>query len=117
MKVLQSLRRHHTHTHTTHTTHTTFMRSYTRSHDTNGISIAQDTTNMARNRGFAFVEFSSHEEAAKAHAKIMKPGFRLAGRVATSVLLFLRLLCSRVCVRVCRCRREGGLGRTAERAE
>ena len=55
---------------------------------------------MARNRGFAFVEFSSHEEAAKAHAKIMKPGFRLAGRAATSVRLFLRPHCSRAC-RVC----------------
>lgn len=42
------------------------------------ITLMKDTTNMARNRGFAFVEFSSHEEAAKAHAKIMKPGFRLA---------------------------------------
>jgi RNA recognition motif-containing protein len=126
MKVLPSLH-HRTHDTRTHArTHTTRHSGDLIAHDTNVISIAQDTTNMARNRGFAFVEFSSHEEAAKAHAKIMKPGFRLAGRVAASVRLFLRPHCSCVCVscvrvscvcHVCRCRREGGLGRTAERAE
>jgi 4-hydroxyphenylpyruvate dioxygenase-like putative hemolysin len=62
-------------------------------------TLFQDTTNMARNRGFAFVEFNTHEEAAKAHAKIMKPGFRLAG--ALSPQSFKQCLVAAITYPVC----------------
>ncbi len=36
--------------------------------------------NPTRNRGFVFIEFKSHHEAARAHGKMTRPDFRLSGQ-------------------------------------
>ncbi len=41
------------------------------------LTLMKDPQNPARNRGFVFIEFETHQEAAKAHNKMSKPGFML----------------------------------------
>jgi heterogeneous nuclear ribonucleoprotein R len=36
--------------------------------------------NPTRNRGFVFIEFKSHHEAARAHGKMTRADFRLSGQ-------------------------------------
>jgi len=45
----------------------------------NNITIMKDPSDLVRNRGFAFVEFNTHHQAARAHGKMTKPDFRLGG--------------------------------------